>query len=89
MPVLSSATSLYLTGGTSGLKVVFFFHLLPLEDIIEVMRETFFSFKRGGEAANEGLWPMREGLGEKFGVVFVFCCGWNGHGALYNKVVKR
>jgi hypothetical protein len=45
---------------------------LPREDIIEVVRQTSFSLKRGGEAEKEGFWPMREGLGEKFGVVFSF-----------------
>jgi hypothetical protein len=45
---------------------------LPREDIIEVVRQTSFSLERGGEAEKEGFWPMREGLGEKFGVVFSF-----------------
>jgi hypothetical protein len=59
-------------GGISGLKVVFFFPLLPREDIVKVVRQTSFSLKRGGEAEKEGFWPMRKGLGEKFGVVFSF-----------------
>ena len=57
--------------GMSGLKVVFFFPLLPEEDIIEVVVD-FFLFKRGGEAGKEGFQPMRKKLGEKFGVVFSF-----------------
>jgi hypothetical protein len=72
MPVLSSGFSFHLKGGTSGLKVVFFYPLLPREDITEVVRQTSFSLKRGGEAEKEGFWPMREALGERFGVVFSF-----------------
>jgi hypothetical protein len=34
------------------------------------MGQTSFSIKRVGEAEKEGFWPMREGLGERFGVVF-------------------
>jgi hypothetical protein len=58
--------------GISVLKVVFFFQLLPWEDIVKLVRQTSFSVKRGGEAEKEGFWPMREGLGERFGVVFSF-----------------
>ena len=54
-----------------GVKVVFFFPLLPEEDIITVVGD-FFLFKRGGEARKEGFQPMRKKLGEKFGVVFSF-----------------
>jgi hypothetical protein len=72
MPVLQSGISLHLKGGTSGFKVVFFFPLLPWEDIIKVMGQTSFSLKRGGEPEKEWFWPMREGLGEKFRVVFSF-----------------
>jgi hypothetical protein len=72
MLVLSSGTSLHLKGGTSGVKLVFFFPLLPWEDIIKVMGQTSFSSKRGGEAEKEGFWPMTKGLDEKFGVVFSF-----------------
>ena len=57
--------------GMSGLKVVFFFPLLPEEDIIRVVVD-FFLFKRGGEAGKNGFQPMRKKLGEKFGVVFSF-----------------
>ena len=57
--------------GMSGLKVVFFFPLLPEEDIIKVVVD-FFLFKRGGEAGKKGFQPMRKKLGEKFGVVFSF-----------------
>ena len=57
--------------GMSGLKVVFFFSLLPEEDIIKVMVDLFL-FKRGGEAGKKGFQPMRKKLGEKFGVVFSF-----------------
>ena len=55
----------------SGLKVVFFFPLLPEEDIIKVVVD-FFLFRRGGEAGKKGFQPMRKKLGEKFGVVFSF-----------------
>ena len=55
----------------SGLKVVFFFPLLPEEDIIIVVVD-FLRFKRGGEAGKKGFQPMRKKLGEKFGVVFSF-----------------
>ena len=57
--------------GMSGLKVVFFFPLLPEEDIIKVVVD-FFLCKRGGEAGKKGFQPMRKKLGEKFGVVFSF-----------------
>ena len=57
--------------GMSGLKVVFFFPLLPEEDIIKVVVD-FFLFKRGGEAGKKGFQPMREKLGERFGVVSSF-----------------
>jgi hypothetical protein len=57
-------------GGISGLKVVFFFPLLPWEDIVKVVRQTSFSLKRGGDAEKEGFWPMRKGLGERFSIVF-------------------
>ena len=57
--------------GMSGLKVVFFFPLLPEEDIIKVV-VGFFLFIRGGEAGKKGFQPMRKKLGEKFGVVFSF-----------------
>ena len=57
--------------GMSGLKVVFFFPLLPEEDIIKVVVD-FFLFKRGGDAGKKGFQPMRKKLGEKFGVVFSF-----------------
>jgi hypothetical protein len=42
-------------GGISGLKIVFFFPLLPLEDIIKMMGQTSFSLKRGGEAEKAGF----------------------------------
>jgi hypothetical protein len=45
---------------------------LPWEDIVKVVRQTAFSLKRGGVAEKEGFWPMRESLGERFGVVFSF-----------------
>ena len=57
--------------GMLGLKVVFFFPLLPEEDIIKVVVD-FFLFERGGEAGKEGFQPMGKKLGEKFGVVFSF-----------------
>ena len=57
--------------GMSELKVVFFFPLLPEEDIIKVVVD-FFLLKRGGEAGKKGFQPMRKKLGEKFGVVFSF-----------------
>jgi hypothetical protein len=72
MPVLSPAISPHLKEGTSGLKMVFFFPLLPWEEIIGVMRQTSFSLRRGVEAEKQGFWLMREGLGEKFRVVFSF-----------------
>jgi hypothetical protein len=45
---------------------------LPQEDIAKVVRQTSFSFTRGGEAEKVGFWPMREGLGKRFGVVYSF-----------------
>jgi hypothetical protein len=57
-------------GGISRLRVVFFFPLLPQEDIVKVLQQTSFSLRRGEEAEKEGLWPMREGLGERFRMVF-------------------
>ena len=57
--------------GMSGLKVVFFFPLLPEEDIMKVVVD-FFLCKRGGEAGKMGFQPMRKKLGERFGVVFSF-----------------
>ena len=57
--------------GMSGLKVVFFFPLLPEEDIIKVVVD-FFLCKRGGEAGKKGFQPMRKKLGKKFGVDFSF-----------------
>ena len=57
--------------GMSGLKVVFFFPLLPEEDIIKVVVD-FFLFKRGGEAGKKCFQPMRKKLGKIFGVVFSF-----------------
>jgi hypothetical protein len=72
MPLVSSGTSHHLKRGTSGLKVVLFYPLLPREDLIKVMGQTSFSLKRGGEPEKEGFWPMRKGLGEIFGVVFSF-----------------
>ena len=57
--------------GMSELKVVFFFPLLPEEDIIKVVVDVFL-FKRGGEAGKKGFQPMRKKVGEKFGVVFSF-----------------
>ena len=57
--------------GMSGLKVVFFFPLLPEEAIIKVV-EDFFLFKRGCEAGKKGFQAMRKKLGEKIGVVFSF-----------------
>ena len=57
--------------GMLGLKVLFFFPLLPEEDIIKVVVD-FFLFKSGGEAGKEGFQPMRKKLGEKFSVVFAF-----------------
>ena len=57
--------------GMSELKVVFFFPLLPEEDIIKVVVDCCL-FKRGGEAGKKGFQPMRKKLGEEFGVVFAF-----------------
>ena len=57
--------------GMSGLKVFFFFPLLPEEDIITVVVD-FILFKRGDEAGKKGFQPMRKKLGEKFGIVFSF-----------------
>ena len=57
--------------GMSGLNVVFFFPLLPEEDLINVVVD-FFLCKREGEAGEKGFQPMRKKLGEKFGVVFSF-----------------
>jgi hypothetical protein len=72
MPVLLSAISLHLKGVTSGLKVVFFFPLLLWEDLIEVIGLISLSLKRWAKVEKETFWPMGEGPGKRFGVVFSF-----------------
>ena len=57
--------------GMSGLKIVFFFPLLPEKDLIKVVVDFFLS-ERGGEAGKKGFQRMRKKLGEKFAVVFSF-----------------
>jgi hypothetical protein len=59
-------------GGIFGLKVVFFFPLLPQEDIVKVVRQPSSSLNRWDEAEKERFWSMRKGLGERFGVAFSF-----------------
>src|SRR5205807_8736330 len=58
-------------GGISGLKVVFFFLLLPLGAIFGGVVD-FFLCKRGGEARKEGFSANEKRLGKRFGVVFSF-----------------
>ena len=58
--------------GTSGLRGVFFLPLSRLEDIVVWCWGLLFSVKEGVKPEKVGFWPMRKGLGEKFGVVFSF-----------------
>jgi hypothetical protein len=81
MPVLSSEISLQFNEEISRLQVVFFLPWLLLDVMIEVMGQTCFSLKGGGQAENERYLPMRECLDNRLWVVFSFCSGGNGHEA--------
>src|SRR5436853_2065914 len=67
-------------GGISGLKVVFFFPLLPLGAIFGGVVD-FFLCKRGGEAGKEGFSANEKEAWRKIWCGFFFQCGCNGHGA--------
>src|SRR5205807_6768362 len=67
-------------GGISGLKVIFFFPLLPLEAIVGGVVD-FFLCKRGGEAGKEGFSANEKTAWRKIWCGFFFQCGYNGHGA--------
>src|SRR5437588_2812527 len=67
-------------GGISGLKVIFFFPLLPLGAIFGGVVD-FFLCKRGGEAGKEGFSANEKKAWRKIWCGFFFDCGCNGHGA--------
>src|SRR5205085_10097598 len=67
-------------GGISGLKVIFFFPLLPLGAIVGGVVD-FFLCKRGGEAGKEGFSANEKKAWRKIWCGFFFQCGCNGHGA--------
>src|SRR5437588_5329827 len=66
--------------GISGLKVIFFFPLLPLGAIVGGVVD-FFLCKRGGEAGKEGFSANEKKAWRKIWCGFFFQCGCNGHGA--------
>src|SRR5205807_9763514 len=68
-------------GGISGLKVIFFFPLLPLGAIVGGVVD-FFLCKRGGAAGKEGFSANEKKAWRKIWCCFFFQCGCNGHGAL-------
>src|SRR5437588_7203117 len=68
-------------GGISGLKVIFFFTLLPLGAIFGGVVD-FFLCKRGGEGGKEGFSANEKKAWRKIWCGFFFQCGCNGHGAL-------
>src|SRR5205085_2685244 len=67
-------------GGISGLKVIFFFPLLPLGAIFGGVVD-FFLCKRGGEAGKQGFSANEKKAWRKICCGFFFQCGCNGHGA--------
>src|SRR5437660_8897736 len=67
-------------GGISGLKVIFFFPLLPLGAIVGGVVD-FFLCKRGGEAGKEGISANEKKAWRRIWCGFFFQCGCNGHGA--------
>src|SRR5437660_10579222 len=67
-------------GGISGLKVIFFFPLLPLGAIVGGVVD-FFLCKRGGEAGKEGFSANEKKAWRKIWCGFFFQCSCNGHGA--------
>src|SRR5436853_4892017 len=75
-------------GGISGLKVVFFFPLLPLGAIFGGVVD-FFLCKRGGEAGKEGFSANEKKAWRKIWCGFFFQCGYNGHGARPCSVFPR
>src|SRR5947209_4719307 len=70
--------------GISGLKVIFFFPLLPLGAIVGGVVD-FFLCKRGGEAGKEGFSANEKKAWRKIWCGFFFHCGCNGHGAYYTE----
>jgi hypothetical protein len=42
------------------------------KNIVKVVRQTSLSLKGGGVAEQVDFWPMRQGLGKRFGIVFSF-----------------
>src|SRR5437588_8319875 len=69
-------------GGISGLKVIFFFPLLPLGAIVGGVVD-FFLCKRGGEAGKEGFSANEKKAWRKIWCGFFFQCGCKGHGAFF------
>src|SRR5437588_9773308 len=67
-------------GGISGLKVIFFFPLLPLGAIVGGVVD-FFLCKRGGEAGKQGFSANEKKAWRKIWGGFFFQCGCNGQGA--------
>src|SRR5947209_20540148 len=67
-------------GAILGLKVIFFFPLLPLGAIVSAVVD-FFLCKRGGEAGKEGFSANEKKAWRKIWCGFFFQCGCNGHGA--------
>src|SRR5436853_7336894 len=67
-------------GGISGLKVIFFFPLLPLGAIVGGVVD-FFLCKRGGEAGKQGFSANEKKAWRKIWLGFFFDCSCNGHGA--------
>src|SRR5947209_11609878 len=65
--------------GISGLKVIFFFPLLPLGAIVGGVVD-FFLCKRGGEARKEGFSANEKKAWRKIWCGFFFQCGCKGHG---------
>src|SRR5947209_18305245 len=67
-------------GGISGLKVIFFFPLVPLGAIVGGVVD-FFLCKRGDEAGKEGYSGNEKKAWRKIWCGFFFQCGCNRHGA--------
>src|SRR5947209_9896765 len=73
-------------GAILGLKVIFFFPLLPLGAIVSAVVD-FFLCKRGGEAGKEGFSANEKKAWRKIWCGFFFQCGCNGQGAPPPQVV--
>src|SRR5437660_7292235 len=74
-------------GGISGLKVIFFFPLLPLGAIFGGVVD-FFLCKRGGEARNMGFSANEKKAWRKICCGFFFQCSCNGYGAYLGRKVR-